>query len=351
MTVNPRKQIILYLTLLALLATLAVSCRQQALPPQDVGAAWTFAVISDTQADRSGKDGKSCINDAVVGAIADDIALTRPDLVLVTGDLVNGWFRNHHTDYDAQYENWKKAMMPVYRAGIKVYAVRGNHDSGPERLALPPLPAHLEPPADTVARLKETFEKYFARTHIPVNGPDGEKGLTYSFVHKNAFFIGLDQYAGGQHKVSLSWLDRQLAGNRSPHVFIYGHEPAFETGHPDNLGFFPKERDAFWNAIGRAGGKIYFCGHDHFYNRALAPDGSGRAIRQIIAGTGGGALRKWTRRYRDPGVREEFHNGDYHGYLLVSVEGSQATIIWKALVKQGQTNIWRNFDTFTYAVP
>lgn len=37
--------------------------------------------------------GNPCINESVVRAIAGDIAIERPDLVLVTGDLVNGWFR------------------------------------------------------------------------------------------------------------------------------------------------------------------------------------------------------------------------------------------------------------------
>ncbi len=352
MTANPRKQIIhVPALLLALLALLVASCLRMPASPQESQTAWTFAVISDTQGDNSSKEGKSCINDTVVRAIADDIAREKPDLVLVTGDLVNGWFRNGGVDYDTQYANWKNAMMPVYRAGIKIYPVRGNHDSGPERLALPPLPARLEPPVDAVARLKEAFLKNLAQAHIPKNGPAGEEGLTYSFVHKNAFFIGLDQFAGGQHRVNQDWLDRQLAGHRSRHVFIFGHEPAFETGHRDHLGFYPKERDAFWNAIGRAGGKVYLCGHDHFYNRALVADSSGHPIRQMIAGAGGGALRKWPGRYRDERVQPEYHNGDHHGYVLVTVEGSKATMVWKALVKQGQTDVWQNLDAFIYTIP
>ncbi len=319
-------------------------------PPREDRASFKFAVISDTQGSNRNIKDKTCINGLVVRAIAQDMVREKPDLVLVAGDLVNGWFRNGGTDYDTQYANWKKAMQPVYDAGIRVYPIRGNHDSGPERLALPPLPRHLEPPADTLVCMKEAFLKNFSASYIPKNGPRGEAGLSYSFVHKNALFIGLDQFAGGQHRVHQDWLDGQLAGNRQPHIFIYGHEPAFETRHRDNLGFYPKNRDAFWNAIGKAGGQLYFCGHDHFYNRALIPDDAGHPIRQIILGTGGGDLKKWSGRYEDKRVRGECHNGDHHGYVLVTVAGRKVTVQWKAWVQSGELDAWQHLDVFTYFI-
>lgn len=314
-------------------------------------AAWKFAVISDTQDNNKGKSNKTCLNNQVVQAISEDIAQERPDFVFVTGDLVNGWFRNGGTDYQTQYAKWKAALAPVYHAGIRVYPIRGNHDSGPERLALPPLPAHLEPPADTIEVLKKAFQTAFTEPYIPKNGPAGEEGLTYSFIHKNAFIVGIDQYTVGQHKVNQAWLDRTLAENRQPHVFIFGHEPAFGAGHPDNLAFFPQERNLFWNSIGKAGAKIYFCGHDHFFNRAVISDQAGNPIRQIIAGTGGGPLKPWSGVYKDnDGVKGEYHNGDHHGYLLVTVDGPQVTVAWKALVNQGTMNTWHTIDTFTYSI-
>ncbi|HOO89551.1 MAG TPA: metallophosphoesterase [Syntrophales bacterium] len=346
MAIHPRIKKICVLALVIFLL-FAASCICKAARSGEYCAPWKFAVISDTQGDNRKQEYKTCINDAVVRAIADDLVREKPDLVLVAGDLVNGWFRNGGTDYDRQYANWKNVMIPVYRTGIRVYPIRGNHDSGPERLALPPLPAHLEPPPDTVVRLKETFRKHFTETYIPKNGPLGEEGLTYSFTHKNAFFVGLDQYTDGQHRVNQDWIEGQLAGNQSPHVFVYGHEPAFETNHRDNLSFYPKERDAFWNAIGRAGGRVYFCGHDHFYNRALIRDDAGHSIYQIIAGTGGGVLRKWSGRYRDERVQGEYHNGDHHGYILVTVDGTKATFTWRALTRSQREDVWQSLDTFT----
>ena len=93
--------------------------------------AWRFAVTSDTQGDGVVQENARCVNKRILGVIAADIVSERPELMLVTGDLVNGWFRNGGTDYATQYANWKRVMRPMYAAGIRIYAVRGNHDGGP----------------------------------------------------------------------------------------------------------------------------------------------------------------------------------------------------------------------------
>jgi 3',5'-cyclic AMP phosphodiesterase CpdA len=313
---------------------------------------WKFAVVSDTQGDNKEVPGKSCINDAVVAKIAENMAAEKPDFVLVSGDLVNGWFRNGGTDYSRQYLNWKAAMEPVYRAGIKVYPVRGNHDSGPERLALPPLPAHLEPPPGSIALLKGAYLKHFAEPHIPRNGPSGEEGLTYRFIHKNAFVIALDQFDEHQHRIDQAWLERQLSQGRKRHIFVFGHEPAFQVRHKDCLAFYPEHRDAFWNAVGEAGGRLYFCGHDHLYNRALIFDKAGNPVRQVVAGTGGGRLVAWSGVYpEDERVKGEYNNSDHHGYLLVTVEGTRVTVSWKALVVEKGIERFRVLDSFSYVAP
>lgn len=307
-------------------------------------------MVSDTQGDGVVQKNARCVNKRILGIIAADIASEKPDLVCVAGDLVNGWFRNGDVDYATQYAEWKRAMRPVYAAGIRVYAVRGNHDSGPERLALPPLPAHLEPAPGSPAMLEREYRKAMVGPHVPRNGPDGETGLSYSLVHKNACIIALDEYSNGQHRVNQEWLDRELSNHPEPHLFVFGHEPAFEANHRDNLSFYPERRDRFWDGIGRAGGRIYFCGHDHFYNRALIADREGNPVRQIIAGTGGGRLKKWSGRYRErKRVQGEYHNDDHHGYVLVSVEGPRVRLEWRAIV-DASLGAWRVLDSFSYTI-
>lgn len=319
---------------------------------QERSAPWRFVLISDTQGDNRESVGKSCINDRILQTIAEDIVKEDPDFVLVAGDLVNGWFRNGGTDYPSQFANWKSSMKPVYQAGIPVFPIRGNHESGPDRLVLPPLPAHLEPPPETPALLKQAFRNAFSETYIPQNGPEGEEGLTYSFIRKNALIIGLDQYGSHPHKVNRYWLDRELAGNRKPHVFIYGHEPAFEVRHRDCLAFYPEDRDAFWDSIGGAGGRVYFCGHDHLYNRAVIQDKTGNPIRQVIAGTGGGYLVPWSGKYKESErVKGEYSVVDHYGYILVTVEEMKVTIAWKALLNEERAKTWKILDSFSYTLP
>lgn len=335
--------------LLLLSLLIAFGCGDAHSAATEIQAIWKFAVIGDTQGGNREAKNKSCVNDEIVGMIAADIASENPELVLVSGDLVNGWFRNGGTDYATQYANWKRAMSPVYAAGIRIYAVRGNHDSGPERLALPPLPAHLEPAPESLIMLEKAYRKAMIESHIPRNGPEKEKGLTYCFVHRNALIVALDQYTDGQHRINQEWLDRQLSSHTRTHLFVFGHEPAFEANHRDNLSFYPERRDRFWDGIGKAGGRIYFCGHDHFYNRALIADRGGNPVRQIIAGTGGGRLKKWSGGYKESKrVKSEYHNGEYHGYILATIDGPKVRIEWRAIADASNRK-WQVFDIFSYS--
>jgi len=341
-----------YFLIWLLLTLLLLGGLPHGLRAQESLAPWKFVLLSDTQGDNKERVRKSCVNDLVLQTIAEDVAKEGPDFVLVAGDLVNGWFRNGGTDYPSQFANWKSCMKSVYHAGIQVFPIRGNHESGPDRVVLPPLPKRLEPPPETPALLKQAFRSAFPEEYIPQNGPEGEEGLTYNFAHKNACIVGLDQYGSHPHRVHQEWLDRELAGNRKPHVFIYGHEPAFEVRHRDCLAFYPKERDAFWDSIGRAGGKVYFCGHDHLYNRAVIEDNAGNPVRQVIAGTAGGNLVPWITAYRErKRVKGEFSDVDHHGYILVTVEDMKVTIEWKAFLKDEGTNRWKILDSFSYTLP
>jgi hypothetical protein len=111
------------------------------------------------------------------------------ELVIFPGDLVNGWFYIS-TPYVDQFATWRKAMAPVYDAGIKVYPVRGNHENGPPypliNFPWPP-DVNATPVIVPIAELKAAYRTAFTDAWIPANGPAGEEGYTYSFVYKNAF--------------------------------------------------------------------------------------------------------------------------------------------------------------------
>ncbi len=290
---------------------------------------WTFAVICDT---RGGSEySNTGVNDIVLKAMAKDIVKDGCDLVLVPGDLINGYSKDNNLSTEKQFENWKTAMSSVYNAGIKVYTVRGNHESG----------GSIDP------AFKDAYFQVFGADN-PDNGPKDEKDLTYSFIHKNAFFIGIDEYADhNTHKVNQKWVDSQLKNNSQQHIFFFGHEPAFRVNHKDCLEVYPENRDEFWNSIGDAGGQVYFCGHDHFYNRARIQDDSGNEIYQVISGSGGAPFAEWdpSKGKENSRFKLEYHNQVDYGYSLVTVDRDKVNIEWKAW--NGSSDpIWVTKDSF-----
>jgi len=261
---------------------------------------WTFIAVGDSRGSDNG------VNTTILGEIATEIVNQDVDFVLFPGDLVTGGA------LESQLRTWMDTMQPVYANDINVYAVRGNHDLG------------------SVTAWNNVFSDSNA---FPGNGPSGEVNLTYSFTHNNAFIVGLDQYINS-HRVNQTWLDTQFAANSQPHVFVFGHEPAFKVNHADCLDDYSANRDAFWVSIKNAGGRTYFCGHDHFYNHAVVNDGDGNPnndIHQYIVGSAGAPLYTWSGNY--DGVNsgygvENIHHAKQYGYTIWEINGLDVTMIW-----------------------
>ena len=311
-------------------------------------------MLCDTRGDSNPLNGdKSGVNEAVVNAAAKDIVKQGADLVIVPGDMVSGSYATR-TPYATQFATWRKAMSPVYEAGIKVYPVRGNHEVGPfmnyDKYPWPPTEKN-NPVINAMPALKTAFLEAFNDPWIPTNGPEGEKGLTYSFATHNALFVGLDEYVN-PIKVNQAWLEGVLKANKLPHVFVYGHDPAFRVVHTDSLASYPQARDTFWDSLGRAGARVYFCGHDHFYNRAHVHDQAGNIIYQVLPGSGGAPFSKWQPRQYAEGAKvvNDFHDEVHYGYVLVTIDETKVRIEWKARVNEGEPDEWKTLDTFAYAL-
>ena len=229
------------------------------------GDKWSFAVICDTRGNDSDYSGKTGINDVVLKEMVSAVAREHCKFVLVPGDMINGYWANNSVSYANQFKNWNATMRPLYDAGIKVYTIRGNHEYG-NYINYPNYPYNLT----LDSALEKAYLDEFAGNN-PDNGPQGERNLTYKFTYKNALFIGLDLYVNN-HTVNQEWLDDVLEKDKKEHTFVFGHEPAFKINHNDSLAIYPARRDAFWNSLGKAGCQVYFCGHDHLYNRARIND-------------------------------------------------------------------------------
>jgi hypothetical protein len=288
--------------------------------------AFRFVVTGDTRGSDNG------VNAVILGEMARAAIDEAADFIVVTGDLVNG-----STDpvvLQSQLTAWRNVMQPLYDANIGVYPCRGNHDTGS----------------------KAAWDAVFSGSYaLPGNGPSGEENITYSFVHENGSFVVLDQYGSHLNRVNQAWLDTELASNTEPHVFIFGHVPAFSVYHLDCLDDHPDARNRFWQSIASGCGRIYFTGHDHFYNHARIDDGDGNAdndLHQIITGAGGAPMYDWNGVYGgDNGgwtPRLVFHEKEY-SYILAEVDDLTVTLTFKHRTAPGVYQAGGDIFTFTYA--
>jgi len=313
---------------------------------------WRFIITCDTRNNTA-----SGINDQIVHELTGEILRANVDFVIIAGDLVNG-VRAGASHFETQLWNWVAALKPIYDARIPVYVCRGNHELGDMWDAEPGDP----PPLDNYAKrwLNVFGSGSYPQQKLPDNGPSDERYMSYSVAHKNALIVALDQYAGIEHQlahtVNQSWLDAQLTANARPHVFVFGHEPAFRALHADCLDSDPRQRDAFWHSLRAAGARMYLCGHDHFYDHARIDDGDGKAdndLHQYIVGTGGASFYYWTPPYDgnngDFYVAQVYHAESY-GYVLVEIDDLKVTTTWMERQSSylSQPGVYKAKDVWTY---
>ena len=297
-----RKHLLFALLFWSILASVAVA--------QDP---WSFIVICDSRSDSASEN--NGVNTPILAEIANEIVAHNVDFILYPGDLVFG--EVGQAGMQSQFRTWRDTMQIVYDANIGVYPVRGNHDMGS--------------PSITTA-WRNVF--FFGDDPLPNNGPTGEIGMTYSLVHKNAFIVGLEQCINYQ-RFNQTWLNAQLAANTKPHIFVFGHFPAFKTAH-GCLDNYPTQRNTFWASLKNAGCRTYFCAHDHFFDHAVVDDGDGDSsndIHQYIVGTGGAERRSWSPPYNGNNggmtVQQIRHAEMVYGYILVKViNDTDLTMIW-----------------------
>ncbi|MFH1746887.1 MAG: metallophosphoesterase [Planctomycetota bacterium] len=147
-----------------------------------------------------------------------------------------------------------------------MYPVVGNHELDP--------PEHMEylralnAGGDTLPRIVRV-------------GPPGATETCYAFDHQHAHFVVLNVYYDGQSDAVdggdicdtlYAWLADDLARNRQPLIFVFGHEPHvavpdMDSGQVrhrgDSLDEHPGHNQRFWTLLRKHGAVAYFCGHTH----------------------------------------------------------------------------------------
>jgi hypothetical protein len=296
-----------------------------------------FIVTGDdrwnTNAPRSGLD-ENGVNVTGMGRVVAAIVAEKPDVLLFNGDLVGGG----KTDEEeaSQFDTWLKVMKPIYDAGIKVLAARGNHEM------------HCPNP-DAV--WKKALSGPYAN---PQDGPAGEEGLTYAFTTKNVLFLSLDQFKTKDLAVNQAWLDATLKSNHAPHVFAFAHKMAWFSGnHVDGMSTVPAARDAMVKSLASAGARTIFFGHDHLYDHLAAklPGWSdAQAIHQFVVGTAGAPFvkgKELNTTDADWSLTRIAHVEQKLGYCLVDVDGPKVTVTYKA---ESTPGVFEAADKLSYEV-
>jgi hypothetical protein len=205
------------------------------------------------------------------------------------------------------------------------YPVVGNHDIRGGRVS---------------ASLKWRREEYQTgngtrkplKTLVSHTGPAGTEETTYSWDYQNVHFVVLNEYWNGKTEPGSdvatdgdivpelrAWLEKDLAANKQPFTFVFGHEPAFaEHRHLGNsLDGHAKDRDAFWNVLKKHHVQAFVSGHIHFYYKELH-DG----VYQICDGTAGRPKNENRQTYLDVVV------GPGHAQVYVWQNDSPDSATW-----------------------
>lgn len=225
----------------------------------DAGAALRIVVLSDL----NGSYGSTTYEASVHQAIAAITGTVRPDLVLISGDMVAG--QQSGLNYAAMWQGFHAAVTtPLNAAGIPVAPSPGNHDASAY-------------PGYQVER--DEFGRQWTPGRRPaVQMIDGAQfPFRYSFVFRGVFFVSLDAttvapLSGAQR----TWVAQQLAAATAyPVRIVYGHVPI----HPTTVGRETEVlNDTAFETLLRTHGALFIGGHQHGYF-----PGASNGVRHVVA--------------------------------------------------------------------
>ncbi len=203
--------------------------------------AWSFGVVGDTRDDKNG------VFPRILAAAAD----SDMEFLVHTGDLERLGGQKSWAAFRRRVADFRKPL----------YVVIGNHEV---RGARP-----------------EEFAAFF-----------GLSGTSYSFTHRNALFVILDNSGGRFPKGTLDWLDRELAKHPKGRdgirfVVVAMHAPP-QTDDVFPHGMHIRYGDQSERLLGiltRRKADLVLCSHEHLH---LVDDWNG--IKVIVSGGGGAPM-------------------------------------------------------------
>jgi len=208
------------------------------------------------------------------------------DFVLMLGDNIYG--SHHPKDFTRKFE---LPYKPLLDAGVKFYAVLGNHDDpNNERLYKP---------------FNMGGERY------------------YAFKNGDVAFFALDSTYMDPNQ--LSWVDQNLQNTKSKWKICYFHHPLFNAGrsHGPDLDL----RTQLTPLFKRYGVNLVLSGHEHVYERIKPQDN----IYYLILGNSAKLMSK------DLKSSDQMQKGfdSDRGFMLVEINGDK--LYFQVISRTGQT--------------
>jgi 3',5'-cyclic AMP phosphodiesterase CpdA len=162
----------------------------------------------------------------------------RFEFALMLGDNIYG--RERPKDYEEKFEIPYK---PLLNAGVKFYAVLGNHDEPNQR-----------------------FYKYF--------NMNGQRYYTFKPREGVRFFALDSNYMDPEQ---LKWLEKELSSSGSDWKIAFFHHPLYSSGKHGSHGSL---RAVLEPLFLKYGVNVVFAGHEHFYERVKPQKG----IHHFVSG-------------------------------------------------------------------
>ncbi len=135
-------------------------------------------------------------------------------------------------------------------------------------------------------------------------------GRFYQFSYGDIDFFGLDTNVNANWREQFPWLKESLAKSKASCKIAFGHHPFYSSGAHGGNADFVKFLAPLFNQYGV---QIYFCGHDHNYERFTPIGGT----TYIVNGGGGAGLRPVGR------SEQTVASASRHGFCLVEVYNDQ----------------------------
>jgi hypothetical protein len=249
---------------------------------------WRFVVLSDIHIYPSGRIPR------FARPVVAYVAAMKPRAVLITGDSTNG---NKGDRFGSRrialwWQRLHELLDPIYKAGIPVLPMAGNHDTYRK--------AHRQGYADAWKSLADKAEPL-------VINRGGNPPWYYSVDIDGTHLLMLDHVTQHLSSAQEAWIRRDLAGaKRSKLRLAFGHAPISSVIAPPQR----KHRSRMLALFGSTGVDAFMCGHEHvLWDETLEENGV--RVRQVISGTASGTYhfglrgavrRKWcqNRRCRFP---------------------------------------------------